>query len=156
MIIGILFVVVLALVLSFRQGSNKKALDKNPSDRAALIKLFNACDAPGTFREAATYGVIYLNHNPKDYQIMNLTAYGFHKVKSAAEIKAFLENRIGDIEAIVDNPQSLSEQIQKNEKFILYASNLFVYYGAALEAFNDFHGAKYYEDRAESLTKIRC
>lgn len=151
MIVAIIMVVLVAVILGLRQSSNKKTLNKNPNDRQALIKLFNACDAPFTYEEAANYGVTFLENNPEDFEIMNLTAWAFSKNKAGYGIKALLENRIKDLENIVDNPQKFDAFTKRDKNFKQYAKNLFMHYASALLAFKENELSKYYEQKSNAL-----
>jgi len=151
MIVAIIMVVLVAVILGLRQSSNKKTLNKNPNDREALIKLFNACDAPFTYEEAARYGVKFLENNPEDFEIMNLTAWAFSKNKAGYGIKELLENRVKDLENIVDDPQKFEAFTKKDKNFKQYAKNLFMHYASALLAFKENELSKYYEQKSNSL-----
>lgn len=147
-------VVFAAVILGLRQSRQKKTLKANPNDRDALLKLFNASDDSFTFEEAAEYGIKYLENNPHDYEIMNLSAYGFAKTKSAPGVRRLLDSRINDLEKIVDDPQRWNEFYSKDNDFKIYAQNIFSYYSSALKAFNDIEQAKYYENKAKAIKSL--
>lgn len=151
MLPAILMVLVVAVILGLRQNSNKKVLKKNPNDRNALLKLFNACDAPFTYEEASELGIAYLQNNPDDFEIMNLCAYGFAKNKSAPGIRKLLDSRIVYLESIVDDQNKLKEYVIKDKDFKVYAKNLFTYYANALKAYKEIDKSNYYENKAKYL-----
>lgn len=153
MIVAIISVIILAVILGLRQGGQIKKLSQNPNDREALIKLFNSCDAPYTYRDAAKCGIKYLEGNPEDFEIMKLTAWAFFQNKSGGDIKELLENRIKNLENIVNDPQKFDSFTKKDKGFKLYAQNLFMYYASALLAFKENELSKYYEQKANSLKK---
>lgn len=151
MIVAIILVLIVAIVLGLRQGGHKKTLKDNPNDRTALIKLFKSCDAPFTYEEAAEYGLKYLESNPNDYEIMNYCAHGFAKTKSGPGLRKLLDNRIGDLESIIDDKSKMQEFVMKDKNFKTYAQNLFNYYSSTLTAFKETDRAKFYENKAKSI-----
>jgi hypothetical protein len=151
MIVANIGVVILAVILGLRQSSHKKTLSKNPNDRQALIKLFDACDVPSSYEEAARFGVSFLENNPEDFEIMNLTAWAFSKNKAGYGIKELLENRIKLLENMVDKPQKFVDYTKKDKNFKQYAKNLFIHYASSLLAFKENELSKYYEQKSNSI-----
>ena len=151
MIVAIFSVVILAVILGLRQGGQIKKLNQNPNNREALIKLFNSCDAPYTYEDAAKCGIKYLEGNPEDFEIMHKTASAFYQNKAGYGIRELLDNRIKQLENIVDNPQKFNLYMNRDKNFKEYASRLFMYYASALFASKEHTLSKYYEQKSNSL-----
>ncbi len=151
MTFAIIIVLIIAIVLGLSQSRNKKKLRNNPNDRTALINLFDACDAPSTYEDAAEYGIKYLENNPNDYEIMHYCAKGFVKTESGPGLRKLLDERISNLVTIVDDPIQMQDFMKKDKNFRIYAHNLFTYYAATLTAFKETEKAQFYESKAKSL-----